>query len=134
MGSTSAARPLPQLSPSLRLTESLCTYILFSYVIVWHEEVSEFHADHHNGTQVCHLIEAVIDDTGSEEGIYAFIYCTKWRSGQVLPMPEGRTHPQLIDRATQLLIKYKSGALVTQLQSYQVSVIDKKCQRSDWSH
>ena len=53
----------------------------------------------------------IIDDTGSVEGIYAFIYCTKWRSGQVSPMPYGQT---LKDRATQLLIKYKSGALVTQ--------------------
>ena len=35
----------------------------------------------------------------------------KWRSGQVSPMPYGQT---LKDRATQLLIKYKSGALVTQ--------------------
>ena len=31
--------------------------------------------------------EAVIDDTGPVEGIYAFIHCTKRRSGQVLPMP-----------------------------------------------
>ena len=31
--------------------------------------------------------QLVIDDTGSVEGIYAFMYCTKWRSGQVLPMP-----------------------------------------------
>ena len=54
----------------------------------------------------------VIDDTGSVEGIYAFIYCTKWRSGQVSPMPHSLT--TLKDRATQLLIKYKSGALVTQ--------------------
>ena len=53
----------------------------------------------------------VIDDTGSVEGIYAFTYCTKRRSGQVIPMPYGQT---LKDRATQLLIKYKSGALVTQ--------------------
>ena len=29
----------------------------------------------------------VIDGTGLVEGIYAFKYCTKWRSGQVLPMP-----------------------------------------------
>ena len=29
-----------------------------------------------------------IDDTGSVEDINAFIYCTKWRSGQVLPMPD----------------------------------------------
>ena len=53
-----------------------------------------------------------IDYTGSVEGIYAFIYCTKWRSGQVLPIPDRLT--TLKDRATQLLIKYKSGALVTQ--------------------
>ena len=32
-----------------------------------------------------------IDDTGSVEGIGAFTYCTKWRSGQVLPMPYGLT-------------------------------------------
>ena len=53
----------------------------------------------------------VIDDTGSVEDIHAFIYCTKWRSGQVSRMPDSQT---LKDRATQLLIKYKSGALVTQ--------------------
>ena len=53
----------------------------------------------------------VIDDTGSVEGIYAFIYCTKWRFGQVSLMPYGLT---LKDSATQLLIKYESGALVTQ--------------------
>ena len=57
----------------------------------------------------------VIDDTGSVEGIYAFKYCTKWGSGQVLPMPYGLTQAQTLkNRATQLLIKYKSGALVTQ--------------------
>ena len=28
--------------------------------------------------------QLVTDDTGSVEGIYAFIYCTKLRSGQVL--------------------------------------------------
>ena len=56
-----------------------------------------------------------IDYTGSVEGVYAFRYCTKWRSGQVLPMPDSlMTHSHLNDRATQLLIKYKSGALVTQ--------------------
>ena len=54
----------------------------------------------------------MIDDTGSVEGIYAFIYCTKRRSGQVLPMPDSLT--ALKDRATQLLMKYKSGTLVTQ--------------------
>ena len=60
--------------------------------------------------------QLVVDDTVSLEGIYAFIYCTKWRSGQVLPMPDSLTDslPTLKDRATQLLIKYKSGALVTQ--------------------
>ena len=59
----------------------------------------------------------MIDDTGLVEGMHAFIDCTKWRSGQVLPMPYGLTHSltTLKDRATQLLIKYKSGALVTQL-------------------
>ena len=55
--------------------------------------------------------QLVLDDAGSVEGIYAFIYCTKWRFGQVSPMPYGLT---LKDSATQLLIKYKSGALVTQ--------------------
>ena len=59
----------------------------------------------------------VIDDTGSVEDIHAFIYCKKWRFGQVLPMPHSLTHSltTLKDRATQLLIKYKSGALVTQI-------------------
>ena len=55
-----------------------------------------------------------IDYTGSVEGIYAFIYCTKWRPGRVSRMPHWLTHSQMKDRATQLLIKYKSGALVTQ--------------------
>ena len=59
----------------------------------------------------------VIDDTGSVEDIHAFIYCKKWRSGQVLPMPDRLTDSHLKDSATQLLIKYKSGALVTQHQS-----------------
>ena len=54
----------------------------------------------------------MIDDTGSVEGMHAFIYCTNWRSGQVSRMPYGLT--TLKDRATQLLIKHKSGALVTQ--------------------
>ena len=54
----------------------------------------------------------VIDDTGSVEDIHAFIYCAKWTSGQVSRMPDRQT--TLKDRATQLLIKYKSGALVTQ--------------------
>ena len=54
----------------------------------------------------------VIDDTGSVEGIYAFIYCTKWRSGRVSRMPDWLT--TLKDKATQLLIKFKTGALVTQ--------------------
>ena len=47
--------------------------------------------------------------------MHAFIGCTKWRSGQVLRMPYSLTHSQTLkDSATQLLIKYKSGALVTQ--------------------
>ena len=56
----------------------------------------------------------VIDDTGSVEDIHAFIYCKKWRFGQVSPMPDRQTDSQSKDSATQLLTKYKSGALVTQ--------------------
>ena len=56
----------------------------------------------------------LIDDTGSVEDIHAFIYCKKWRFGQVLPMPDRLTDSQCKDSATQLLTKYKSGALVTQ--------------------
>ena len=37
-------------------------------------------------------VAVAVDDTGSVEGIHAFIYCTKWRSGQVLRMPHGLTH------------------------------------------
>ena len=45
----------------------------------------------------------------------------KWRSGQVLPMPYSLTDSltwltTLKDRATQLIIKYKSGALITQCE------------------
>ena len=58
--------------------------------------------------------QLIIDDTWSVEGIYAFIYCTKWRSGQVLPMPDRLTDSHMKDSATQLLIKFKTGALVTQ--------------------
>ena len=58
--------------------------------------------------------QLVIDDTGSVEDIHAFIYCKKWRFGQVLPMPDRQTDSQSKDSATQLLTKYKSGALVTQ--------------------
>ena len=57
--------------------------------------------------------QLVIGDTGSVEGIYVFIYCTKWRSGRVSRMPHCLTH-RLKDSATQLLTNYKSGALVTQ--------------------
>ena len=32
--------------------------------------------------------QLVIDDTGSVEDIHAFIYCKKWRFGQVLLMPD----------------------------------------------
>ena len=56
----------------------------------------------------------VIDDTGSVEDIHAFIYCKKWRFGRVSRMPHSLTDSQSKDRATQLLTKYKSGALVTQ--------------------
>ena len=66
----------------------------------------------------------VIYDTGPVEGIYAFIYCTKWRSGQVLPIPYGQT---LKDRATQLPIKYKSGALVTQCINCYSRLFDALC-------
>ena len=45
--------------------------------------------------------QLVLDDNGLVEGIYAFIYCTKWRSGQVLPMPYSLT-----DSQTQLHKKY----------------------------
>ena len=69
----------------------------------------------------------VIDDTGSVEGIYAFKYCTKWGSGQVLPMPYGLTQAQTLkNRATQLLIKYKSGALVTQFFQCKLEMNDWK--------
>ena len=60
----------------------------------------------------------VIDDTGSVEDIHAFIYCKKWRFGQVSPMPDRQTDSQTKDSATQLLIKYKSGALVTQYKAF----------------
>ena len=47
--------------------------------------------------------------------LHAFIYCTKWRFGQVLLMPDSLTHRLKIALlSTQLLTKYKSGALVTQ--------------------
>ena len=58
--------------------------------------------------------QLVIDDTGSVEDIHAFIYIAQ--SGDL-----DRCYRCLTDRlttlkdsATQLLIKYKSGALVTQ--------------------
>ena len=35
--------------------------------------------------------QLVIDDTESVEGMHAFIYYAKWRSGQVLPTPYGLT-------------------------------------------
>ena len=64
-----------------------------------------------------HYEAGAIDDTGLVEDIHAFIYCKKWRSGQVSPMPDRQTDSQRKDSATQLLLKYKSGALVTQFQS-----------------
>ena len=67
----------------------------------------------------------VIDDTGSVEDIHAFIYCKKWRSGQVSPMPDRLTDSHMKDSATQLLIKFKTGALVTQQE--QEVLADLKC-------
>ena len=37
--------------------------------------------------------QSLIDVTGSVQGIHAFIYCTKWRTGQVLLMPYSLTTP-----------------------------------------
>ena len=72
----------------------------------------------------------VLDDTGSVEGIYAFIYCTKCRSGQVLTMPDSLTQWQTLERrANQLPIKYKSGALVTQLH---IVLMIKMKERKEW--
>ena len=65
--------------------------------------------------------QLVIDDTGSVEGIDAFIYCTKWRSGRVSRMPDSLTDFE--DSATQLLTKYKSGALVTQFNMTSTAII-----------
>ena len=79
----------------------------------------------------------MIGDTGSLEGMHAFIYCTKWRSGHVLPMPDRLTDSRLKDRATQLLIKYKSGALVPQIILFMVAIyvivinVHKKCKMSN---
>ena len=57
--------------------------------------------------------QLVLDYTESVEGIYAFIYCTKWSFGQVSRMPDKRTDGQTLkDRATQLP-RSRSGALVT---------------------
>ena len=39
--------------------------------------------------------QLVLYYNGSVEGMYAFIFCTKWRSGQVLPMPYSLTDWQL---------------------------------------
>ena len=60
------------------------------------------------------MVVFVINDNGSVEGIYAFFILNKveiW-TGVKDATP---TLTTLKDRATQLLIKYKSGALVTQL-------------------
>ena len=56
----------------------------------------------------------VIDDTGSVEGIYAFILnkVETWSGFTDGFLTDSLT--TLKDRATQLLIKYESGALVTQ--------------------
>ena len=81
----------------------------------------------------------VIDNTGSVEGTYAFIYCIgsakglyaciywkKWRFGQVLPMPDTQTTE---DRATQLLysIQFKLSHAIkqTELILYaQINLVD----------
>ena len=55
----------------------------------------------------------VIDDTGSEEGIYAFIYIL--HKVAIWSGVTDALRTDFEDRATQLLIKCKSGALVTQL-------------------
>ena len=74
--------------------------------------------------------QLVIDDTGSVESIYAFIYCTKWRSGRVSRMPDGGTHSQTLkDRATQFLTKYKSGALVTQYLRLTILTIENNFEK-----
>ena len=72
----------------------------------------------------------VIDDTGSVEDIHAFIYCKKWRFGRVSRMPDRLT--TLKDRATQLLIKYKSGALVTQLRNQKREIIQIKLAKNPY--
>ena len=46
--------------------------------------------------------QLVIDDTGSVEDILAFIYCKKWRFGQVLPMPDSVTHRAKIELLSSL--------------------------------
>ena len=62
--------------------------------------------------------QLAIDVTGSVEGVYAFIY---WNEVDIWT---GKTVPQrtdwqtLKDMATQLLIKCKSGALVTRLLKF----------------
>ena len=40
--------------------------------------------------------------TGSVEDIYAFIYCKKWRFGQVSPMPDRLTHRAKIELLSSL--------------------------------
>ena len=76
----------------------------------------------------------VINDTGSVEGIYAFIYCTKWRSGQVSRMPDSLTDSQTLkDSANQLFIKYKSAALVTQFNYINALVKHSIIEFLDWT-
>ena len=55
-----------------------------------------------------------IDDTGSVEGIYKCLYIL--HKVEIWTGVKDATHSltTLKDRATQLLIKYKSGALATQ--------------------
>ena len=57
----------------------------------------------------------VIDDTGSVEGIYKCLYILHKVEIWTSVKDATPTLTTLKDRATQLLIKFKTGALVTQL-------------------
>ena len=59
--------------------------------------------------------QLIVDDSGSVEGIYALILhkVEIWSGVTDALLNDSKT---LEDRATQLLMKYKSGALVTQLE------------------
>ena len=54
------------------------------------------------------VMKLIIDVTGPVEGIFAFIYWTEWRSGQVLLMPHSLTDWQTLkERVTQLLMSIR---------------------------